>query len=147
MLAGKLIAARIAGEAPSWSDLFDPVRLHPGVEAGGLLHNTAQVTRHFVGDRLRRPAHADSVDELPPGSGAVVRLGGERCAVYRAPDGRLQAVSATCTHMGCLVAFNDAEQTWDCPCHGSRFAPDGSVLHGPATRPLEPHDVPDDDRR
>ena len=107
-----------------------------------MLRNTAEVTRHFVGDRMRRSAHADSVDELTPGSGAIVRLGGHRCAVYRAPDGQLQAVSATCTHMGCLVAFNDAEQTWDCPCHGSRFAPDGSVLHGPATRPLEPHDLP-----
>jgi glycine/D-amino acid oxidase-like deaminating enzyme/nitrite reductase/ring-hydroxylating ferredoxin subunit len=142
VLAGKLIAARIAGDGPSWADLFDPVRLHPVVEAGALLRNTAEVTRHFVGDRMRRSAHADSVDELTPGSGAIVRLGGHRCAVYRAPDGQLQAVSATCTHMGCLVAFNDAEQTWDCPCHGSRFAPDGSVLHGPATRPLEPHDLP-----
>jgi Rieske Fe-S protein len=67
-----------------------------------------------------------------------MRIDGQRCAVYRDDSGDLHAVSATCTHLGCTVAFNDAEQTWDCPCHGSRFTPDGSVLHGPATERLAP---------
>jgi Rieske Fe-S protein len=61
--------------------------------------------------------------------------------VYRDEAGTLHAVSATCTHLGCIVAFNDAERAWECPCHGSRFAVDGSVLHGPATKPLEPRDL------
>ena len=60
-----------------------------------------------------------------------------RTAVHRDDDGALHAVSAVCTHMGCLVQFNGAERTWDCPCHGSRFGVDGEVVHGPAKRPLE----------
>jgi glycine/D-amino acid oxidase-like deaminating enzyme/nitrite reductase/ring-hydroxylating ferredoxin subunit len=162
VLAGRLLAARIAGDEPPWAGLYDPRRLHARAEAGALLRNNLEVAGHFVGDRLRetadrlhavaerlplvgdrprRGSHVDSVDEIALDSGAIVRIGGKRCAVYRAPDGTVQAVSATCTHLGCLVAFNDAERSWDCPCHGSRFATDGSVLHGPATRPLEPRDV------
>lgn len=73
---------------------------------------------------------------FPPGQGAVTRLGGRRCAVYRDLAGELTAVPATCTHLGCLVHFNDAETAWECPCHGSRFAVDGSVVQGPAKEPL-----------
>ncbi|NUP27845.1 MAG: Rieske 2Fe-2S domain-containing protein, partial [Nocardia sp.] len=80
----------------------------------------------------------DSADDLAPGTGAVMRRSGKRCAVYRDTAGRLHTVSAVCTHLGCLVAFNDAETSWDCPCHGSRFDIDGAVLEGPATTPLRP---------
>ncbi|WHX23339.1 FAD-dependent oxidoreductase [Streptomyces malaysiensis subsp. malaysiensis] len=76
---------------------------------------------------------------------AVVRLGGRQRAVHRDEKGRLRSLSARCTHLGCLVRFNDAERTWECPCHGSRFAVDGSVLQGPAVRPLkriEDHEHP-----
>lgn len=66
---------------------------------------------------------------------------GERLAVYRDPKGDLHAVSSVCTHLGCTVRFNHAETTWDCPCHGSRFAIDGRVLDGPATRALAVRDV------
>lgn len=85
---------------------------------------------------------APAVGDIPPGHGAVLRLGGQRCAVHRDETGSLQAVSAHCTHLGCIVAFNDAEQAWECPCHGSRFAPDGRILQGPAVRPLEKRDIP-----
>ena len=74
---------------------------------------------------------------LTAGEGAIVSIEGEKAAITRDANGELIAVSASCTHMGCTVAWNDAESTWDCPCHGSRFAHDGSVLHGPATEALE----------
>ncbi|WP_425567755.1 Rieske 2Fe-2S domain-containing protein [Nonomuraea dietziae] len=67
----------------------------------------------------------------------MVKVAGERCAAYRDVEGQVHAVSALCSHMGCVVAFNDAERTWECPCHGSRFALDGSILQGPATEPLK----------
>ena len=71
-----------------------------------------------------------------------MRDGAGQTAVSRGDDGELRAVSARCTHLGCIVAWNGAERSWDCPCHGSRFAPDGAVLQGPAVSPLEPRDVP-----
>ena len=69
----------------------------------------------------------------------------DKTAVSRDDDGALYAVSAICTHLGCVVRWNDAERSWDCPCHGSRFARDGSVLQGPATEPLAPKPVPEED--
>ncbi|MEE6263145.1 FAD-dependent oxidoreductase [Plantactinospora sonchi] len=142
VLAGRLLAALITGENPPWSRLYDPRRLHPTVEAVPFVKAAVEVARRFVGDRIRPASHADSPDQLAPGDGAVIRIAGERRAVYRDGSGRLHAVSATCTHLGCLVAFNDEEKTWDCPCHGSRFDTRGGVLHGPATEPLRQHPIP-----
>jgi glycine/D-amino acid oxidase-like deaminating enzyme/nitrite reductase/ring-hydroxylating ferredoxin subunit len=140
VMAGRLLAARITGEDLPWAELYDPRRLRPLQEAGPLLKAQAAVAKHFVTDRLRGPK-VDSVEGIGPGTGAVVRIGGERCAVFREEDGTLHAVSATCTHLGCIVHLNDAERAWECPCHGSRFAVDGTVLHGPANRPLERREV------
>jgi glycine/D-amino acid oxidase-like deaminating enzyme/nitrite reductase/ring-hydroxylating ferredoxin subunit len=142
VLAGRLLAALISGEDPPWSRLYDPRRLHPTIEAVPLVKAAVDVARRFVGDRIRPATFADSPDELAPGDGAVIRMDGRRCAVYRDDSGRLHTVSATCTHLGCVVAFNDDEKTWDCPCHGSRFDTQGGVLHGPATEPLPPYPMP-----
>jgi Rieske Fe-S protein len=79
----------------------------------------------------------ESVDSLKPGSAGIASVAGRTAAVYRDPSGTLHAVSPTCTHLGCGVRWNDAENTWDCPCHGSRFDIDGSILNGPATEPLK----------
>ncbi len=140
-LTGRLLAAYLTdAELPPWAGLYDPRRL-PGLrEAPSLLGLQATVAKHFVGDRLRS-THVDSVEEIAPGGGALVRIDGRRCAVHRDAEGQLHAVSSRCTHLGCLVHFNEAERAWECPCHGSRFAPDGSVLQGPATHPLERRDL------
>ncbi|MGH3487960.1 MAG: FAD-dependent oxidoreductase [Actinopolymorphaceae bacterium] len=141
VVAGQLLSAHITGSGlPPEAELYDPRRLHPAREAGSLLKTQASVAKHFVGDRLRR-SHRDSVSDIPAGSAAVVRVGGERCAVYRDPSSAVHVVSATCTHLGCLVAFDDAERAWECPCHGSRFSIDGTVLQGPANHPLEPRTI------
>ncbi|MCC5036400.1 FAD-dependent oxidoreductase [Streptomyces sp. WAC 00631] len=141
VMSGRLLSALIRGETPEWAGLYDPRRLMSTVrEGGGFLRHQATVGRHFVGDRLRT-AHTDSVDDIPPGAGAVVRSGGRSCAVYRDEEGAVHAVSARCTHLGCLVAFNAGERAWECPCHGSRFGVDGQVIQGPANRPLAPRDV------
>ena len=95
----------------------------------------------IVGDRLR-PGEVASVADLAPGDGAILRRGADRTGVYRDETGDLHAVSARCTHVGCLVRFNGAERSWDCPCHGSRFALDGAVLQGPAVEPLARKEPP-----
>jgi glycine/D-amino acid oxidase-like deaminating enzyme/nitrite reductase/ring-hydroxylating ferredoxin subunit len=137
ILAGRLLSSLLTGEQPPWARIYDPRRIHPTVEASTFLKANAAVARHFVGDRIRPPSHADTVDEIKAGSGAIIRHHGRRYAVHRDEKGDLHSVSATCTHLGCTVLFNDAEHSWDCPCHGSRFTPDGTIIHGPATTPLE----------
>ncbi|MFI7498415.1 FAD-dependent oxidoreductase [Streptomyces sp. NPDC049687] len=141
IMAGCLIAERIAGRPSPWSDLYDPRRIASVVREGAaFLKHQADVARHFVGDRLPTPS-GPSVDDIAPGDGAVVRVSGERCAVHRDEDGKLHVLSARCTHLGCLVAFNRAERAWECPCHGSRFDVHGGVVQGPANDPLEPRDL------
>ncbi|MCF1592039.1 Rieske 2Fe-2S domain-containing protein [Streptomyces muensis] len=112
-------------------------------EGKDFVKHQADVARHFVGDRLQHlpGPSAGSVDDIAPGDGAIVHVAGKRCAVHRDEGGTVHAVSAKCTHLGCLVAFNRAERTWECPCHGSRFDPDGRVVQGPAVRPLERRDL------
>ncbi|MGV9943045.1 FAD-dependent oxidoreductase [Streptomyces sp. NPDC003401] len=137
IMAGRLISDRITGQDCPWSDLYDPRRIVSVVREGAtFLKQQAEVARHFVGDRLPTGT-GSTVDGIAPGDGAVVRVAGERRAVHRDEAGQLHAVSARCTHLGCLVAFNRAERAWECPCHGSRFDVDGKVLQGPAQQPLE----------
>ncbi|ALV38995.1 FAD-dependent oxidoreductase [Streptomyces sp. CdTB01] len=142
IMAGRLLNDLITGRSSPWSGLYDPRRLGTVVrEAPAFLRHQAHVARHFVGDRLPSLSGSGSVDDIAPGDGAVVLSGGHHCAVHRDDSGELHAVAARCTHLGCLVAFNRAERAWECPCHGSRFDPDGNVVQGPATRPLERREI------
>ncbi len=84
---------------------------------------------------------AQSLSEIGPGEGGIVEVGDHKVAVFRDPAGAVTTVSARCTHLGCTVKWDPAEDAWHCPCHGSRFAPTGAVVHGPAERPLEPTDL------
>ena len=90
---------------------------------------------------LVTPGEIDSVDEIKKGEGAVMRSGLSKVAVYRDDDGTLHSLSAVCTHLGCVVAWNAAEKTWDCPCHGSRFNRLGGVINGPANKDLPPVEI------
>jgi glycine/D-amino acid oxidase-like deaminating enzyme/nitrite reductase/ring-hydroxylating ferredoxin subunit len=145
IMAGRLLASYLDGDLPEWAGLFDPRRLNPIHEAWPLLKGQVEVATHFAGDRLK--ALTSRVDQIQPGDGDVVLLRGRPVAVHRQEDGALRAVTATCTHLACLVQFNGAERSWDCPCHGSRFDLDGAVLNGPAVRPLKRVRLPDQESR
>jgi glycine/D-amino acid oxidase-like deaminating enzyme/nitrite reductase/ring-hydroxylating ferredoxin subunit len=132
-----LILAELARDREHpWAPLFNPNRLDLRASAPTLLKENAEVGLHFVGDRLKHRG-ARPIEELASGEGDIVSHHGEKVAGYRDGDGNLVAVSTRCTHLGCQVNWNAAERSWDCPCHGSRFAPSGEVLHGPAVRGLE----------
>ena len=132
---------------PTWID-------YPDTDGQPMAENTVQyqwltmikeglnAVRHFVGDRLTKGVK--STDDITPGEGKIVLAEGEQLAVYKDEQGALHAVSAVCTHMGCILGWNSAEKSWDCPCHGSRFGIDGRVLHGPAVVDLEHKDIPDE---
>jgi glycine/D-amino acid oxidase-like deaminating enzyme/nitrite reductase/ring-hydroxylating ferredoxin subunit len=136
--AAQILSARIAGgpEHPHGS-LFDTGRFTPVRSAPGVLQEGLKDAKHLVGDRFRRP-DGDSFDALEPGGdGLYLKVDGEVVAASRDADGTVHALSPVCTHLGCRVAWNRAERTWDCPCHGSRFSAAGDVLEGPAVTGLE----------
>jgi glycine/D-amino acid oxidase-like deaminating enzyme/nitrite reductase/ring-hydroxylating ferredoxin subunit len=137
VVAAMLIGDAVAGRDNPWAAAFDATRLNPKASASSFARENVNVAARFVGDRLSNVLRPGDPAALKPGEGAVVRIGGRTAAAYRDEDGELHAVSPTCTHLGCHVAFNPAERSWDCPCHGSRFALDGSVIHGPAVKKLE----------
>jgi glycine/D-amino acid oxidase-like deaminating enzyme/nitrite reductase/ring-hydroxylating ferredoxin subunit len=141
VMAGQLLAAAITGTGLPWTGLYDPRRLNPIREAGPAVTMQAAVAKHFLGDRLK-PSPVDSIEDIAPGTGAVVRVGAEQWAVHRDDSGTLRALAARCTHLGCIVHFNDAETAWECPCHGSRFDLDGAVIQGPANRALLRKELP-----
>jgi glycine/D-amino acid oxidase-like deaminating enzyme/nitrite reductase/ring-hydroxylating ferredoxin subunit len=134
--AAVMLADRIAGRDNPSAALFDTNRLNPRQSIKELVTENANVVKRFVGDRLRTETR--SIADLAPGEAAVLVEGTERVAAYRDPAGVVHAVSPVCTHLGCTVAWNTAETTWDCPCHGSRFTCDGRVIQGPAVKDLEP---------
>jgi Rieske Fe-S protein len=102
----------------------------------GFLAQGVNFAKRFARARLTKP-EATPVSEIAPGQARVISVDGAQVAAYRDETGTLHAVSAVCTHMGCVVDFNRTERTWDCPCHGSRYDYDGQVIRGPAKRNLE----------
>ncbi|WP_346243702.1 FAD-dependent oxidoreductase [Shouchella clausii] len=117
-----------------YSQLFKPSRFHADPSIRSFLKENADVAKHLIRGKLHQDI--EHVEELEAGEGAVIDKDGERVGAYRDKDGTLHLVDTTCTHMGCEVNWNHADNTWDCPCHGSRFSYTGDVIEGPAKKPL-----------
>ncbi|MDB5797401.1 MAG: FAD-dependent oxidoreductase [Paucimonas sp.] len=130
-----LVRDLVQGRDNAWAALYDPART-PARGLGEFVREQVNTLSRYT--QWLSPGEVDSAAEIPPGEGAIVREGLRRLAVYRDDDGGLHALSSACTHLGCSVAWNSAEKSWDCPCHGSRFDTDGEVLHGPASHALAP---------
>jgi len=134
-IAGILLTDLIMGRENPWTELYDPSRisLRSAPEYARENLNVAEQYSQWI-----RPGDVGSVDEIAPDTGAVIRRGRHKIAVYKGPDGTLCERSAVCTHLYCIVDWNDTEKSWDCPCHGSRFDRFGKVVNGPAITDLEP---------
>jgi len=133
-----LVSDLITGVANPWADLFDPKRVHFKDSVTDFVRENSSFPAHIVKDRvLSLDVDTKSTDEVKAGEGKIVETNGRKLACYRDDAGVLHAVSPICTHMRCDVAWNAAEKSWDCPCHGSRFGTDGEVLNGPAREGLE----------
>jgi glycine/D-amino acid oxidase-like deaminating enzyme/nitrite reductase/ring-hydroxylating ferredoxin subunit len=135
-----LLRDLLTGRDNPWAERFAPTRFNLR-STPKLAQMNAKVGVEFFGDRVI-PARTGSAKGVPKGEARVVRDRFGKTGVFRADDGTVHAVSLRCTHLGCLCRWNDAERSWDCPCHGSRFDVDGTVLEGPAVKPLERRDVP-----
>jgi glycine/D-amino acid oxidase-like deaminating enzyme/nitrite reductase/ring-hydroxylating ferredoxin subunit len=136
-VAAKIISDHILERGNEWAPLYDSKRINLS-SAKALVMENADVARHFLLDRVTRPQRSPS--DLGNGEGGVFKRGLGAVAAYRDEAGVLHAHSAVCTHLNCIVQYNDAEKSFDCPCHGSRFGYDGRVIQGPAVTPLGPID-------
>jgi glycine/D-amino acid oxidase-like deaminating enzyme/nitrite reductase/ring-hydroxylating ferredoxin subunit len=133
-VAGSLInSALIVGENPRWQEVYEPTRKTPSGVSNYLRENLTAV-KNFA--EYLAPGELHSMDELKPDHGAIVRQGLTKIAAYRDGQGTLYARSAACTHIGCHLHWNSFEVCWDCPCHGSQFAVDGTALNAPAISSL-----------
>lgn len=132
--AAMLLSDLIAGKGNEWAKLYDSTRASPLVSKKLYKEGLNQAS-HFVKDRLG--GMQDVLGGIALSQGKIVGRSGDQMAIYRDLQGEIHALSARCTHLGCIVSWNQAERSWDCPCHGSRFSVDGEVLHGPAVRDLE----------
>ncbi|GAB3756586.1 FAD-dependent oxidoreductase [Microlunatus parietis] len=136
--AALVLADLIAGRpGRPWQSIFDATRIGDAASVGRLIKDNLSVGTEFVGGRFG--AAGDPAD-LAPGRGGLIMLDGNRLGGYRDPGGTLHAVTPTCTHLGCPLHWNQADTSWDCRCHGSRFDADGAVLEGPAVEPLARHE-------
>ena len=135
-IAGVMLADQIQGTENPYAKIYDPTRPKlKAVDAASFVKDNASVAKELVKGKLKRPSK--TVDQLAKGEGAHVKVNGKKAGGYRDRYGQVHIVSTTCTHMGCEVGWNDAESSWDCPCHGSRFSYTGEVLEGPAVKPLK----------
>lgn len=135
IVAARLIVDLILNQPNRYEDLYDPTRSKWKLaDAARFIKTNADVAKELVKGKLK-PTDKQ-VDELGLDEGAIVKHNGEHVAAYCDPDGNVSMIGTACTHMGCTVNWNQAERSWDCPCHGSRFKPNGEVIEGPALKPL-----------
>ncbi len=123
-----------------YQKLFDPNRVKPVAGFEAFVTESADVVAKFIGDRLNK-VKIKELSEIANGEAKVVKYEGDSIALYKDEKGGIHAVNPSCTHVNCIVGWNYAEQTWDCPCHGSRFSMDGEVLTAPARKDLEKIDL------
>ncbi|HYI97936.1 MAG TPA: FAD-dependent oxidoreductase [Bryobacteraceae bacterium] len=139
-IAGMLISDLIQSRDNEWAKLYDPARRTLRA-AGEFAKENLNVARQYVD--LVTAGDVNDEDEIPRGSGAIVRRGLEKIAIYKDETGLTHEFSAICPHLGCVVDWNDTEKSWDCPCHGSRFSALGKVVNGPANVDLSPAEQED----
>lgn len=140
-VAAMIITDMILGKSNPWEEVYDPSRFKPIESAKTLLSQAVEATKGLVGDRIL-PTHKEA-SQIAPGEGAIVKIEGERVAAYRDREGVLYTLDPSCRHMGCIISWNDAERTWDCPCHGSRYNAIGEVIDSPAVYRLSEKKVKD----
>jgi nitrite reductase/ring-hydroxylating ferredoxin subunit len=138
-LQGMLITDLVLGRENAWEKIYNPSRFHLLKAGGTFFHELAGMLINYYRNKPRDAASIQ-LASIPPGSGAVVEMDGHKYGAYADEEKMLHVVDAECTHLGCIIHWNNDEKTWDCPCHGSRFSYEGKVLNGPANSDLPHYD-------
>lgn len=138
-VAADVIASQIMGQGNAdIGELFNPRRFTPIKSGKSWIQENTTVAKHLFKAQFGS-TESQKVDQIKAGEGGVVTVDGDKLAVYRAANNELTVMSAECPHMKCLVNWNGADSTWECPCHGSKFAAKGELIEGPAYEGLAPH--------
>ena len=140
-IGGMLVSDLILGNSNPWQQLYDPARVTMSFSAvKDFVKENADTAVQFA-DYVK-PGDIKSADQLKSGEGAIMNVGLHKVAVYKDETGNVNAYTAVCPHLGCVVHWNGDERSFDCPCHGSRFTNQGVVINGPALSNLESFDLP-----
>lgn len=145
-LGAMIVTDLLLGRANPWERLYDPAR-QTGIFTTMFAEENLNVARQYLEDWLRPQRPEDRAVPLVPGRGRIEQPRLKKLAVFCDDAGERHVRSAVCPHLGCIVAWNETEKTWDCPCHGSRFTAKGEVMHGPATKGLAPGGADDESDR
>lgn len=139
VVSAKIISDLILGRKNEWEHFYSPSRLQAHAALEGISSQVSHVVKGF-GSYVSKTEKLDE-QAIARGEGKVTAHQGEKTAAYKDADGNMHVVSAKCSHMGCVVQWNGAENSWDCPCHGSRFTVDGGILNSPARKKLPKIDM------
>ncbi len=138
-VAANIIVDKICGKKNKYEYVFNSTRLKPIKNIDEFKNMIVQSSKSIVFDKLKEPNM--SFDEIQNDSGSIIEINNQKVGVYKSPDSKIYAVKPVCTHLGCLLSWNDVDKTWDCPCHGSRFNFNGKNLYDPAFKNLETYDI------
>lgn len=134
MVAADLISSEIAGRESPYAEVFSPSRFDPGMKAKRFIMENTDMLKNYIGGYMELPP--ETAASLKPGEGRILQVDGQRVGAYKDTDGTIYTVKPVCTHMGCILEWNQDECSWDCPCHGSRYDVTGKILNNPALEPL-----------
>ena len=138
-VAANIIKDKILGIENNYADIFDSTRVKPIKNRTELKNMVKQVAKSFVTNRLKVPK--EDLSSIKNDNGGIIKVNGLNIGIYKNSDGAVFAINPTCTHLGCLLTWNNLDKTWDCPCHGSRFDYMGKNLYDPAFKDLEKYDL------
>lgn len=138
-VAANIIVDKICGKENKFAYVFDSTRLKPIKNRDELKNMIVQSTNSLFLNKLKRPNM--KFDEIANNSGSIIEVNNDKVGIYKSPEGKIYAVKPVCTHLGCLLSWNDVDKTWDCPCHGSRFDYKGKNLYDPAFKNLQTYDL------
>ena len=138
-VAANIIKDKILGRDNKYAFVYDSTRLNPIKNRVELKNMVSQVFKSFVSNRIKVPYH--TLLAIDKDNGGIIKVNGTNVGIYRDADGNVFAVNPTCTHLGCLLTWNNLDKTWDCPCHGSRFDYTGKNLYDPAFKNLDTFDI------
>lgn len=138
-VAANIIKDKILGIENEFLEVFDSTRFKPVKNRTELKNMVTQVAKSFVINRLKVPK--EDLSAIKNDNGGIIKVNGTLVGIYKDSEGKVYAVSPNCTHLGCLLTWNNLDKTWDCPCHGSRFDYMGKNLYDPAFKDLEKYDL------